>query len=137
MKKKKWIIIVVITFITVLVGGNIWMTAAAPETEVKVTQLEREKVTETVMVPGQLKFAEQQMIYYTPENGKVEEILVKEGDKVDQRTPLICYKNNELELKQEQTEIQLRSANLDVRGLQEQHKDIDELLEDDEDNEQL
>ncbi|HEX6594990.1 MAG TPA: hypothetical protein VF095_10490 [Bacillota bacterium] len=113
------------------------MTAAAPETEVKVTQLEREKVTETVMVPGQLKFAEQQMIYYTPENGKVEEILVKEGDKVDQRTPLICYKNNELELKQEQTEIQLRSANLDVRGLQEQHKDIDELLEDDEDNEQL
>jgi len=136
-KKKTWIAIGVIVLIAVLVGANIWKAKGEKHAEVEMTQLEEEAITETVMTPGQLKLAEQQTIYYTPETGEVEEILVKEGDEVDKGTPLIRYVNKQLELEQEQNELQLRSANLQANDLHEQHKDIDELLEDDEENEQL
>lgn len=136
-KKKTWIVIVTTFSITVLFAWNIWKASAEKHKEVKVIQLKEEEIIETVMIPGQLKLAEEQTIYYTPENGKVKEILVKEDDKVDEGTPLIRYENNELKLEQEQNELQLRSMNLQINYLQEEHQNIDNLLEEYEDNEQL
>jgi len=136
-KKKTWIAIGVIVVLSVLVGANVWRGTAENLVEVEVTQLEEEPITETVMTPGQLKLADQQTIYYTPEKGEVGEILVQEGDEIENGTPLIRYENNQLELDQEQNDLQLQSANLQVNELQQQHEDIDEMLEDDEENEQL
>lgn len=137
MKKKIWIAIGVSILIAVFIGSNLWKATANNQVTVEVTHLEEEALTETIMVPGQLKLAEEQAVYYTPDKGEVEEIFVKEGDKVEKGIPLIRYKNPQLELEREQIELQLRSANLQVDDLHNQHEDIDELLEKDEDNEQL
>lgn len=137
MKKKVWIATGIIGLIIVFISANIWKSSAANEETVEVTQLEEETISETIMVPGQLKLADEQSVYYSPEKGEVEEILVEEGEKVKKGTPLIRYKNTQLELEQEQTALQLRSAQLQVDDLKKQHREIDEQLEDDEDNEQL
>ncbi|BAC12117.1 hypothetical conserved protein [Oceanobacillus iheyensis HTE831] len=138
MKKKKVFVIIFIVLIAgLIIVGNIWNASADSKIEVEVTQLEEETITETVMTSGQLKLAEQQTIYYTPENGEVEEILVNEGDQVESGTPLIFYENTQLDLEQDQNELQLQSANLKVNDLRKQHEVIDDLLRDDEKNEQL
>lgn len=137
MKKKIWIAIGVVVLIGLFIGANIWKSQSANDVAVEAAELKEEAVTETIMVPGQLKLAEEQTIYYSAEKGEVEEILVKEGDVVEKGTPLIRYSNDQLELEQDQIDLQLRSIDLQINQLQDQHEEIDELLEDDEENEQL
>lgn len=120
-----------------LIGFNIWKKGSEGKITAQVTTLKEESMTETVMTPGQLKLANQQTIYYSPEKGEVAEILVKEGDDVEKGTPLVRYENKQLILEQRQNELQLRSAYLQVNHIKNQHSEIDKQLDDDKENEQL
>lgn len=135
--KKVWIAVGIVVILAGLIGFNVWKKSAEGKITAEVTTLKEETITETVMTPGQLKLADQQTIYHSPEKGEVAEIFVKEGDDVKKGTPLIRYENKQLTLEQKQNELQLRSAYLQANDLRKQHEEIDKLLKDDKDNEQL
>ncbi|WP_240377053.1 efflux RND transporter periplasmic adaptor subunit [Bacillus piscicola] len=135
--KKIWIAAGVIVLIGGLVSFNIWKNLTEGSITAKVTTLSEETITENVMTPGRLTLAEQQTIYYTPEKGEVAEIFVEEGENVKRGTPLIRYKNEQLALEKKQNELQLQSGTLQLHDIREQHKELDEQLQEDEDNEQL
>lgn len=137
MKKKVWIGIGIVLLVGILIGVNVWQSQAGGSVAVETTTLTEETMEETVMVPGTLKLNEEQTVYYQPEKGEIAEILVEEGDSVEAGTEIIRYENEQLELEKKQTDLQLRSASLELSNLTDQHKEIDKKLEDDEDNEVL
>lgn len=136
-KKKVWIIIGVVLFIAGIIGANVWRTLASKNIEVEVTKLKEEVISETIMIPGQLKLANQQTIYYAPEKGDIDEILVKEGDKVEKGTPLVRYVNNQLRLELEQNDLQQQSTRLQIEHVNKQRKELDKQRKEHGENDQL
>ncbi|RKQ28207.1 efflux RND transporter periplasmic adaptor subunit [Oceanobacillus halophilus] len=138
MKQKKiWIAVIIVIIIAGLFGLNIWSNAAEHNHSVEVTTLKEENMTNKVLTQGTLKLSDEQTIYYSPEKGEIAEILVSEGDAVEEGTPLLRYENEQLKLEQEQNKLQLESAYLQVNDLKEKHRDLDEQLEKDKKNEML
>ncbi|MFA8438082.1 efflux RND transporter periplasmic adaptor subunit [Pueribacillus sp. YX66] len=137
MNKKIWIIIGVAALLVLLIGLNIWKLKADSNVKIDVTTLQEKTITETVLTPGQLKLANEQIVYYTAEKGTVKEILVKEGDSVKKGAPLIRYENKQLTLEKKQNELQIKSTNLQVSDLASKRKETEKLLKDDKENEAL
>lgn len=136
--KKKWLIATgIIVILVILIAGNIWQQRAATNVKVETVTLTEEEMKETVITPGTLKVKDEQVIYYEPEKGEVEEILVQEGDTVEKGDELVRYKNKQLELEQRQNELQRYSTSLRLEDLRKKHRDIDKELEKDKDNDFL
>ncbi len=95
---------------------------------VKVTSLKQEKISEKVLTQGKLKFANQQVVYYSPENGEISNILVDEGQKVKVGTPLLKYEDPQTVLEKKQNELQLKSTTLQLHYLQQKHREVDKQL---------
>ncbi|MGG3798747.1 efflux RND transporter periplasmic adaptor subunit [Metabacillus fastidiosus] len=124
MKKKIWIIIGVATLILLFIGANVFRAMNKEELTVKTTQLKNQEIIGNVMIPGSLKFADEEYFYNEPEKGKVGEILVKEGDKVTKGTTVIRYENDQLHLEKEQNELSIESQNLKISQLKKQLSDL-------------
>lgn len=137
--KKKWIIAaVVVVLIVVLIVLNVRsQNAGSSANKVETASLQEKNMEETVIVPGKLKFVDEQTIYFQGDKGEVDEVLVDEGDEVEKGDELIRYKSKNFSSELQQNELQMRSNNLELENIQEQHKDIDKELEKDKDNEQL
>lgn len=136
--KKIWIAAGIIIIIIVLIGLNVWSQSGDNSGEkVETASLQEENIEETVIVPGKLKLADEQTIYFQGDKGEVEDVLVEEGDKVEEGDELIRYKNGELSNEQRQNELQMNGDYLELENIREQHKEIDKELEKDKDNEQL
>lgn len=82
MRKKVWMTIAVVTIFIGLFSVNVLVNARSENPTVKVTNLKKMEISNKIMISGTLKLAEEQTIYYNPEKGDVDEILVKEGDNV-------------------------------------------------------
>lgn len=121
MKKKIWITIGVIALIGGFIGFNVWQEVSAEKRfTVKTTQLKDEEITATVMTPGTLKLKNEQSVYVSPEKGEVDEILVKEGDKVKKGDELLRYTNEEMQLEKEQNALNIESAYLRINNIKKQ-----------------
>lgn len=127
--KKAMIIVGIFTLIVIFISVNVMHNSADSMVTVEVTTLKEETITETVITPGILTLSGQQSIYYTPEKGEIAEILVEEGENVKKGTPLLKYKNKQLELDKQQNELQLRANYLLLENIKKQHKKIDKQLE--------
>jgi HlyD family secretion protein len=137
MKKKIGIIIGVVVIIAVLFGVNIWKSVGATNTAVEVTSLSKEKISEKVMTPGILKLANEQTIYHSLEKGEIAEFYVEEGADVKKGDALLRYENKQLKLEVKQNELQLQSTQLQLNNIRKQHKDLDEQLKKDKENDML
>ncbi|MGM8212174.1 efflux RND transporter periplasmic adaptor subunit [Virgibacillus sp. W0430] len=137
MKKKLWIGIGIVLLVGILIGINVWQGQAGSSVKVETSQLEKETMKETVMVPGTLKLNKEQNIYYEAEKGEIAEVFVEEGDTVEKGTEIVRYENKQLELEKKQNDLQLRSSSLEINNLRKKHKEIDKQLERDKDNEML
>ncbi len=135
--KKKWIIIGVIVLVVLFLGINIWQQQSKKMLSVETASLKQETMAETVMTPGTLKLEKEQYVYFQPEKGEVDEILVKEGDKIKKGDSLIRYSNQQLALDKKQNDLQIRSAALEVEKLRKEHEKIDKELDKDKDNDIL
>lgn len=135
--KKTWIIIGVIVLIVGFIGINIWKNTKTTYVKVETTTLEEVEMQDTVMTPGTLQLQKEQYIYNQPEKGEIAEILVKEGDQVEEGDELLRYENKQLALEKEQNELQLRSLYLEIDDIKKQHNKLDKELEKDKDNDML
>ncbi|WP_121661234.1 efflux RND transporter periplasmic adaptor subunit [Metabacillus litoralis] len=129
MKKKIWIGIGVSCLIIILVGVNVFRTVSKENLTVDTIKVEEREMTGNVMVPGTLSLRNESFVYLSPESGKVAEILVKEGDKVEEGTPLLRYENEQLLLEKEQNALSLESSYLRINQVERQINDLDEKEE--------
>lgn len=104
--KKIWIGIIIVGAAALFIGLNLYrsvQTGGGAETAVQTVKLEEKEISSEVMVPGALKFANEQYEYFEPEKGKIADIKVKEGDKVKKemcfspiRTKKFAWKKNRM-----------------------------------------
>lgn len=135
MNKRKIIIISVAAVIVLFIAINIWQQSSKKHPEVEVATLEEKDMQETVITPGTLTLEKEQYVYFEADKGEVDEILVEEGDAIDENEELLRYENKQLASEIEQNELQIRSASLELEKVRKEHEEIDKELEKDSDNE--
>ncbi|MCI4166993.1 efflux RND transporter periplasmic adaptor subunit [Bacillus spizizenii] len=127
--KKVWIGIGIAVLVALFIGMNIYQSAAPTSgsagQKIQTGGLEEKEISSTVMVPGTLKFSNEQYVFYEADKGTLEDIKVKEGDKVKKGTPLITYTNEQLSLEKEQNQLTAQSNQLQIDQIQEKLKALD------------
>ncbi|MDO3662476.1 efflux RND transporter periplasmic adaptor subunit [Bacillus sp. C28GYM-DRY-1] len=127
--KKVWIGIGIAVLVALFIGINIYRSAAPTSgsagQKIQTGGLEETEISSTVMVPGTLKFSNEQYVFYEADKGTLEDIKVKEGDKVKKGTPLITYTNEQLSLEKEQNQLTAESNQLQIDQIQEKVKALD------------
>ncbi|MCY8058789.1 efflux RND transporter periplasmic adaptor subunit [Bacillus spizizenii] len=127
--KKVWIGIGIAVLVALFIGMNIYRSAASTSgsagQKIQTGGLEEKEISSTVMVPGTLKFSNEQYVFYEADKGTLEDIKVKEGDKVKKGTPLITYTNEQLSLEKEQNQLTAESNQLQIDQIQEKVKALD------------
>ncbi|KUP37182.1 efflux RND transporter periplasmic adaptor subunit [Bacillus halotolerans] len=127
--KKVWIGIGIAALVALFIGINIYRSAAPTSgsagQKVETGSLEEKKISSTVMVPGTLKFSNEQYVFYEADKGTLNDIKVKEGDKVKKGTPLVTYTNEQLSLEKEQNQLTSESNRLQIDQIQEKLQALD------------
>jgi len=115
---KKVLIFSICLILVLIIGVNVYKTQGkVNEINVRITHLKKKNITNKVMIPGILKLAEEQYIYYDAQKGNINNIHVTEGSIVQIGTPIITYESDELDLQQEQNRLATKSSQLQINSL--------------------
>ncbi|MEC1793201.1 efflux RND transporter periplasmic adaptor subunit [Bacillus vallismortis] len=124
--KKVWTGIGIAVLVALFIGINIYRSAAPASgsagQKIEAGGLEEKEISSTVMVPGTLQFSNEQYVFYEADKGTLEDIKVKEGDKVKKGTPLVTYTNEQLSLEKEQNRLTAESNQLQIDQIEEKLK---------------
>lgn len=114
--KKGIIITAVAVVIVAVIGINVYraQSVSGKAVNVHVANIKEKKLRNTVMVPGTLKLADEQYVYFDAEKGEVERFHVTEGSRVQQGTSLVTYESDALDLEQEQNNLEKKSSQLQI-----------------------
>ncbi|MDC0704167.1 efflux RND transporter periplasmic adaptor subunit [Priestia sp. AB] len=114
--KKGIIITAVAVVIVAVIGINVYraQSISGKAVNVHVANIKEKKLRNTVMVPGTLKLANEQYVYFDAEKGEVERFHVTEGSRVQQGTSLVTYESDTLDLEQEQNKLERKSSQLQI-----------------------
>ncbi|MDR7244306.1 efflux RND transporter periplasmic adaptor subunit [Priestia megaterium] len=114
--KKGIIITAVAVVIVAVIGINVYraQSVSGKAVNVNVANIKEKKLRNTVMVPGTLKLADEQYVYFDAEKGEVERFHVTEGSRVQQGTSLVTYESDALDLEQEQNKLEKKSSQLQI-----------------------
>ncbi|MGG7220690.1 efflux RND transporter periplasmic adaptor subunit [Bacillus sp. ATD] len=127
--KKVWIGIGIAVIVALFIGINVYRSAAPTSgsagKKIQTGSLEEKEISSKVMVPGTLKFSNEQYVFYEADKGTLEDIKVKEGDKVKKGTTLVTYTNEQLSLEKEQNQLTAESNQLQIEQTQEKIKALD------------
>ncbi|BEV37927.1 efflux RND transporter periplasmic adaptor subunit [Bacillus stercoris] len=127
--KKVWIGIGIAVIVALFIGINVYRSAAPTSgsagQKIQTGSLEENEISSKVMVPGTLKFSNEQYVFYEADKGTLEDIKVKEGDKVKKGTTLVTYTNEQLSLEKEQNQLTAESNQLQIEQTQEKIKALD------------
>ncbi|MED3879032.1 efflux RND transporter periplasmic adaptor subunit [Priestia megaterium] len=120
--KKGIIITAVAVVIVAVIGINVYraQSVSRKAVNVHVANLKEKKLRNTVMVPGTLKLADEQYVYFDAEKGEVERFHVTEGSRVQQGTSLVTYESDALDLEQEQNTLEKKSSQLQIDSVSKQ-----------------
>ncbi|MCM3182231.1 efflux RND transporter periplasmic adaptor subunit [Priestia megaterium] len=120
--KKGIIITAVAVVIVAVIGINIYraQSVSGKAINVHVANIKEKKLRNTVMVPGTLKLADEQYVYFDAEKGEVERFHVTEGSRVQQGTSLVTYESDTLDLEQEQNKLEKKSSQLQIDSVSKQ-----------------
>ncbi|MEI4527427.1 efflux RND transporter periplasmic adaptor subunit [Priestia megaterium] len=120
--KKGIIIIAVAVVIVAVIGINVYraQSVSGKAVNVHVANIKEKKLRNTVMVPGTLKLANEQYVYFDAEKGEVERFHVTEGSRVQQGTSLVTYESDTLDLEQEQNKLERKSSQLQINSVSKQ-----------------
>ena len=120
MKKKIWIAVGIISLIIIMTGFTIYRQAFAKGPDIKTELVKSEEISSTLMIPGTLKLQDQQKIYVSPENGKIKEVLVVEGQEVKKGDVLATLENEQIPLEMDQNKLSIESSNLRINQIKKQ-----------------
>lgn len=110
----------------VFIGFNLYRTQDTGKiTSVHTTKLKEHNLKNIVMIPGTLKLADEQYIYYNAEKGDLNQIHVTEGSKIQIGTPVITYQNDELDLEKKQNQLNQRSSKIQINSLSKKIEKLD------------
>ncbi|PFI64110.1 efflux transporter periplasmic adaptor subunit [Priestia megaterium] len=120
--KKGIIITAVAVVIVAVIGINVYraQSVSGKAVNVHVANIKEKKLRNTVMVPGTLKLADEQYVYFDAEKGEVERFHVTEGSRVQQGTSLVTYESDALDLEQEQNNLEKKSSQLQIDSVSKQ-----------------
>lgn len=120
--KKGIIITAVAVVIVAVIGINVYraQSVSGKAINVHVANIKEKKLRNTVMVPGTLKLADEQYVYFDAEKGEVERFHVTEGSRVQQGTSLVTYESDALDLEQEQNKLEKKSSQLQIDSVSKQ-----------------
>ncbi|MEH7143902.1 efflux RND transporter periplasmic adaptor subunit [Priestia megaterium] len=120
--KKGIIITAVAVVIVAVIGINVYraQSVSGKVVNVHVANIKEKKLRNTVMVPGTLKLADEQYVYFDAEKGEVERFHVTEGSRVQQGTSLVTYESDALDLEQEQNNLEKKSSQLQIDSVSKQ-----------------
>jgi HlyD family secretion protein len=120
--KKGIIITAVAVVIVAVIGINVYraQSVSGKAVNVQVANIKEKKLRNTVMVPGTLKLADEQYVYFDAEKGEVERFHVTEGSRVQQGTSLVTYESDALDLEQEQNKLEKKSSQLQIDSVSKQ-----------------
>ncbi|MDW4507951.1 MULTISPECIES: efflux RND transporter periplasmic adaptor subunit [Priestia] len=120
--KKGIIITAVAVVIVVVIGINVYraQSVSGKAINVHVANIKEKKLRNIVMVPGTLKLADEQYVYFDAEKGEVERFHVTEGSRVQQGTSLVTYESDTLDLEQEQNKLEKKSSQLQIDSVSKQ-----------------
>ncbi|MBU8686746.1 efflux RND transporter periplasmic adaptor subunit [Priestia megaterium] len=120
--KKGIIITAVAVVIVAVIGINVYraQSVSGKAVNVHVANIKEKKLRNTVMVPGTLKLADEQYVYFDAEKGEVERFHVTEGSRVQQGTSLVTYESDTLDLEQEQNNLEKKSSQLQIDSVSKQ-----------------
>ncbi|MGR9546188.1 efflux RND transporter periplasmic adaptor subunit [Priestia megaterium] len=120
--KKGIIITAVAVVIVAVIGINVYraQSVSGKALNVHVANIKEKKLRNTVMVPGTLKLADEQYVYFDAEKGEVERFHVTEGSRVQQGTSLVTYESDTLDLEQEQNKLEKKSSQLQIDSVSKQ-----------------
>jgi len=130
--KKGITILVIASAIVLVIGINVYgaQSGSSKTTNLAVTNLKEKTLKNTIMVPGTLKLANEQYVYFDAEKGEIEKFHVTEGSHVQQGTPLITYKSDSMELEQEQNQLEKKSTYLQIDSLSKQISNLNKKQRD-------
>ncbi|MDV2682811.1 efflux RND transporter periplasmic adaptor subunit [Alkalihalophilus lindianensis] len=128
LKKKKLLIgvgiaVAVIGFTTV----GVLQSDANQSFEVDLIQPQKEMMKDEVMIPGEVELAETETISIRP--GEEHELLVEEGDVVEEGNPLLEYTSDDLDFESDQLALQKESSYLRINQVDKQQKRLDDKKE--------
>ena len=126
--KKGIIITAVAVVIVAVIGINVYraQSVSGKAVNVHVANIKEKKLRNTVMVPGTLKLADEQYVYFDAEKGEVERFHVTEGSRVQQGTSLVTYESDALDLEQEQNNLEKKSSQLQIDSVSKQLSNLNE-----------
>jgi HlyD family secretion protein len=122
MKKKIWIIIGVVSLVSIMISVSVYREVFAKGPSVETTEMKEEEISSELMIPGIVRLEEEQIVYSSPEKGELKELLVEEGQEVKKDTVIARLHNPQLELELEQNKLSIESANLKINQLENQLK---------------
>jgi HlyD family secretion protein len=122
MKKKIWIIIGVVSLVSIMISVSVYREVFAKGPSVETTEMKEEEISLELMIPGTVRLEEEQIVYSSPEKGELKELLVEEGQEVKKDTVIAKLHNPQLELELEQNKLSIESANLKINQLDNQLK---------------
>ena len=125
MRKKVWIAIVVISIILLTTGISVYRQVFAKAPIVQTESVKVEDISSMLLIPGQLQLQDEQKVYITAEKGKLQEVLVQEGQKVKKGEVLARLENDQLRLEVEQNKLAVESGYLKVNQIKKQVKQLD------------
>jgi len=122
MKKKIWIIIGVVSLVSIMISVSVYREVFAKGPSIETTEIKEEEISSELMIPGTVRLEEEQILYSSPEKGELKELLVEEGQEVKKDTVIARLHNPQLELELEQNKLSIESANLKINQLDNQLK---------------
>ncbi|MBY0144756.1 efflux RND transporter periplasmic adaptor subunit [Neobacillus niacini] len=122
MKKKIWIIIGVVSLVSIMISVSVYREVFAKGPSVETTEMKEEEISSELMIPGTVRLEEEQIVFSSPEKGELKELLVEEGQEVKKDTVIARLHNPQLELELEQNKLSIESANLKINQLDNQLK---------------
>ncbi|WP_071460416.1 efflux RND transporter periplasmic adaptor subunit [Bacillus massilinigeriensis] len=119
-KKKVWIASGIILVLAVMIGVSVFRQVSAKAPSVETVSLKNEKLSSELMIPGTVKLQSEQIVYSSPEKGKVKEVMVKEGQDITKDTVLVKFENPETELEAEKNNLAIETSYLKINQTKKQ-----------------
>ncbi len=130
MRKKVWIALIVIFLILLTVGVSVYRQVFAKDPMVQTESVKIEEISSMLLIPGQLQLQDDQMVYISPDQGELQEILIQEGQQVKKGDILARLENDQLELEVQQNKLAVESGYLKANQIKKQEKQLDKQKKD-------
>lgn len=116
--KKNIVVFLLFLLLIIFIGFNLYRAQSNDKIiSINTTKVEEQTLKNIIMIPGTLKLADEQYIYYSTEKGDLDNIYVTEGSQVQVGTPILTYQNDKLDLEKKQNQLSQKSSQIQINSI--------------------